>query len=510
MTFHDMRTDWRRLTQSHGDDSEATGVTTIGKAELTVDQLMAWVTQNVCIAVRSADRAVVEQAHRAAEAIADQRPVYGRTTGVGSNRDVVVERTVDQDLRLLRSHATGSGDRLPRKTVRAAMLIRLNQLLRGGSGMHPDIVDAMVAALNDDDLPVVHAYGAIGTGDLNGFAEIGLALMGELPLESGQMHAYWQPRRGDALAFISTNAMTAAVGCLALSAGRNWLAHCEMTGCLSLMAVRGSQESLAAAVHEARPQPGQIVVARRLRSLLAGQAWQAARIQDSYGFRAMPQVLGALHAALADLAGVLEIELNAASENPLVSAAEHDVFHNGNFHALPIALACDHTKLALFSATQLTACRLTNLSDPTMTALAPFLAELPAGSSGTMLLEYNAAAALARLRTMATPATLGSVVISRGTEDHASFASQAVEQLFSCISDAACVLACELLGATRAIMQSRPGQTLAASTPLGAYFVRLRQCVHDSMADRPLGEDIAQTLLFLQQPLIADTGTSHD
>ncbi|MFE7417634.1 aromatic amino acid ammonia-lyase [Rhodococcus sp. NPDC057529] len=441
---------------------------------------------------------LVYQSWKTAGRAAQRRQVYGRTTGVGANRDTQVEQQIEQDSRLLRSHATGAGEFVPHGTVRAAMLVRLNQLLAGGSGMHPAIIDALVASLDSDDLPRVHASSSIGTGDLSQFAEIGLGLIGEAALESGRVHTLWTPSVGDALALISTNAMGIARGLLANQLFERWLDHCQATACLALIATQGSAEPFADQVHQARPQPGQAEVAADVRHLLRGHHWHPKRVQDSYGFRALPQVLGSARNALNAYSTTLNIELNSAAENPLVSAIDDDVFHNANFHALPLAAACDHSKLALASAAQLSGRRLANLTEPAITDLRPFLAGGPPGSSGIMLLEYIGAAALSRLRSAAFPATLGTTVISRGTEDHASFGSQATDQLHDCISAANEVLACELQAAVRALSLSKV--SLDSSTPLGSYFLRARHHLNSSMVDRPLGDDHAAAVTFLRQP----------
>jgi histidine ammonia-lyase len=433
-----------------------------------------------------------------AGACADRRPVYGRTTGVGANRSVTLANRTEQDRRLLRSHASGMGEYLPTRTVRATMIVRLNQLLNGGSGIHPDVIVAMAGALADGNVPQVHAHGAIGTADLSALAEIALALMGEVPFENGQVRKYWVPVTGDALPFIESNALTVAQGCLGLAEGEIWLDHYLLVSCLSLVAVHGSTEPFAHAVHAARPQPGQAQVAQQVRENLAGYTPAGTRVQDSYGFRALPQVAGAMRASLDSQAAVLGIEANAAPENPLFSVEDGDVFHNANFHALPLALAMDHTKLALSSAAHLSGARLNNLSDPGMTGLNPFLSDDEPGSSGVMLLEYNSAAALARLRNAAQPASLGLTVISRGTEDHASFAAQGADQLRDALRAATDVVACELLSAVRAL--SINGTVPDPATRLGRYFLQAQSRFNADVTDRPLGEDLSQAVSMLQNP----------
>ncbi|WP_430334336.1 aromatic amino acid ammonia-lyase [Rhodococcus sp. ACT016] len=440
---------------------------------------------------------LMERSWKTATSASRRRQVYGRTTGVGANREVQIDHAPDQDLRLLRSHATGAGPYLSHDSVRAAMIVRLNQLSAGGSGMHPDIVEAMSKSLSHDDLPRVHASSAIGTGDLSQFAEIALGLMGEADLESGRRDPLWRPRPGDALPFISTNAMGIARGMAACSAMERYIGHYEAVASLSLIATHGSTEPFDEFVHAARPQPHQASTAARIRTLVAEHQWTPRRVQDSYGFRAIPQVLGPAKHALESYSASLDIESKSAAENPVVSVDRDDVFHNANFHAQALALACDHSKLALFGVANLSIRRLANLTEPAFTGLDPFLSVGPAGSSGVMLLEYVAAASLARSRNSASPATLGTVTISRGTEDHASFHSQAVEQLQDCIQSAHEMLACELIAAVRALRIL--DVSLDSDTPLGAYLQRASSVLDPNSLDRPLSSDHTNAVAFLNQ-----------
>ncbi|WP_125610526.1 aromatic amino acid ammonia-lyase [Specibacter cremeus] len=464
---------------------------------LTCHRLADLVRTQAPIDVDTAAVERVAQSHAAIASAATNRPVYGRTTGVGANRSIAVEGDRQgTDVRLLRSHGTGSGPWLPSAEVRAAMIVRLNQLLLGGSGMHQDIVDAFVATLNGGTLPRVHAHGSIGTGDLSAFGEIALGLMGEAQLDDGTAHTTWQPHEGDALPLISTNAMTIAKGGLLTARLEEWLERYARVGAMSLMAVHGSMEPFAPAANDAHPHPGQLAVARTMNRLLSDERWESERVQDSYGFRALPQVAGALAHAIELQTRAVETELNSAAENPFVSIESRDVFHNANFHTIELALAVDHTKLALSSAAHLSLARLNDLSNPAMTGFSPFLSVGEPGSSGIMLLEYNAAAALSRLRTAAQPSSLASVVISRGTEDHASFSTQAVDQLGQCLEAASVVLACELIAGVRALtLQKREPRP---DTDLGRCF---REAVPllgtDDLGDRSLSDYLANAIQYI-------------
>ncbi|MET8141277.1 aromatic amino acid ammonia-lyase [Sphaerisporangium sp. NPDC005288] len=222
----------------------------------------------------------------------------------------------------------------------------------------------------------------------------------------------------------------------------------------------------------------------------------AARIQDPFGYRCLPQVHGPAVEAGAALERVLDVEINAAAENPLISAAGGTVHHHGGFHQAPLGLALDHLRVALLHTAHLSTARLATLVEPAFTGLRPFLADAAAGSSGVMILEYTASSALAELRNAALPAALGHVVLSRGVEDHAAFASQSARQTLRAASSYRLVLACELVAAVRALRQSGLGPAIAA-TPAGAAYTLAAARLDPRDEDRPLAPDIetAATLL---------------
>ncbi|WP_052226342.1 aromatic amino acid ammonia-lyase [Microbacterium mangrovi] len=470
-------------------------MTALDGTNLTIDEaLRLGAQEHPAIEVDARARDRVAASHALATELAGRRAVYGRTTGVGANRDTSVAQDVATDLRLLHSHATGSGELLDDRTVRTALIIRLNQLLRGGSGIHPDVIAALHAAIAENRMPRVHATGAIGTGDLSALAEIALALLGD---ESHGSPA-WDIHPGDALPFLSSNAMTLAMACIQIERLRRWQRSQASVAALSFLAVRASRECLQPEVQAARGQAGQEDAAGAVRALLADVPVTPLRVQDSYGFRAYPQVAGALAAAGDALERVVGAELVAAAENPLIDAASGDAFHNGNFHGLPVALATDHAGLALASTGQLSVARLTELSNPEMTGLGSFLGTGAPGASGVMLLEYNQAAAQAELRHSAQPASLGSVVISRGVENHSSFSTQAVGNLRRGLDAAFDVLACELLAALRAV--ELHGDRLDPQRPLGAFVAALVPLLGHDHADRSLSEDLAAARGYLDSP----------
>lgn len=430
--------------------------------------------RHTAVELAGSARAAMSRAHRFVEEAALRQPIYGRTTGVGANRDIV-SADPGHGQRLLASHATTGMPSYPDDVVRIGLLVRVNQLARGGSGLPPAVADALVDLLNNDDLPDLHRGGALGTGDIGALAELGLAL---------------GPVFEDAstLSLLSSNAITLAECCLAMVEASTLLRAVPVVGALTLVAMNGNAEAFDPRVHAARPHDGQTQVAARMRELLDGLPLVPARVQDPFGLRAFAQVLGPSLQLVDALEQALVVDINAAAENPLV--AEDAVLHNGNWHAMPIALQLDALRLSLHSVATLSTSRLANLIDPELTGLSRFLASGPAPSSGALMLEYVAHDALAMVRSHAQPATLGTATLSRGAEHHASFAPQAAGLTTELLQQLRTVLACELVAACRAILLAEltPEDLLPAR--IGAWLKDAFAALPHDTADRSLRDDV--------------------
>jgi histidine ammonia-lyase len=472
----------------------------IGDEPLTPEAVVAAARGGtIDVELTAAARERIRESRAVAEAAAERRTVYGRTTGVGANRQDPVPAADRRahSIGLLRSHAGGVGDALPAELVQATLLIRLAQIAAGGGGHRTEIADALAAILRAGPLPVLRDLGGIGTGDLTFLAQLGLALAGEgewapraavAPLRmSGAEPLDVGPRvrieAGDALALMSSNAATHAAATLAWADARELLDAGLGIAALTFHALAGNREAFAPQLAAARPLPGLAAVSDRMR-VLTEAAPEPARVQDPFGLRCLPPVAATLHATAAGLHGVLAVEINAAAENPLIVAGE--VLHHGGFHAAPCALALDALRLALVPFASMSAARLAHLMEPGLTGLAAFLAVDAPGSSGVLIAEYLAADALARLRAEAVPAVLGSVAISRGLEEHASFAWQAAGQARRAVLHLRTVLALEWVVAERALrMKGAPdGGVLGPLRALATGF-------DGRLEDRPIGPDTA-------------------
>lgn len=428
-----------------------------------------------------------------------RREVYGRTTGVGANRETAVSSgdSARHGLRLVRSHAGGGGPLIAAELSRGMLVVRVNQIAAGGSGVDPGVLDVLVDAINGGLSVPVPMWGAIGTGDLTALAMTALCLLGErewVPRLARPPHFALASR--DALAFISSNAATIGEAALACADLGELLEVATLIAAFSHLAAAASTEPYAEPVHAARPHPGQQAVAAVMRGLLAGETGLASRIQDPYGYRALPQVHGPAVDAAWHAEQIVTSEVNAAAENPLIDVAGRAVWHNGNFHTAYIGLALDAARAALFQTSALSAARLGTLVEPAFTRLAPFLATDPPPSSGIMILEYVSQSAIADIRRLAAPAALGSAVLSRGVEEHAGFSTQSARATTDVIPAYRIVLACELVAALRALRLRgiRPaGRTLADAFELAAGVLPA------DTSDRPLDGDVAAAQRLLPE-----------
>lgn len=435
--------------------------------------------------------------------------VYGVTTGVGPLREVAVDRHGGDagSRRLLRSHAGGGGAEMTLDLVRAAMVVRANQIAAGGAGLSPGLLDALVGALNAGLVPVVRELGSLGTGDLSVLAEIALALLGEgeviveasgrrapaaRALEEAGLRAPELSLR-DGLGFVSSGA--ASIGHAALVAVDVCGLHDAslVVGALSFDAGEADTVVLDARVQAARPHPGQVAVAERMRHLLGegdeirGAARTGASVHDAYPYRCFPQVEGAMRAVVEALDEILAVELNAASENALVVAADEVALPNGNFHGGVVALALDALRAALAQSATLAAGRVSLLLDAGFTGLPAMLAANPGPDSGAMILEYTAHTAAGEVRWLAAPVSAQAISVGAGVESHGSLATLGARVAHRAIERAQEIVAVELVLAVRAMRMRgrRPG-----SAPLrGVYSIATAE-LPASLEDRPLHADL--------------------
>ncbi len=456
-------------------------------------------------------RAVVERL------AAGDAPVYGVNTGVGLLADVRIPPADLEQLQrnVVRSHAAGVGEPLAREVVRAMMLIRANVLAKGFSGIRPLIADRLCEMLGRGVTPVVPSQGSVGaSGDLAPLAHMALVLIGEGEAEfegavieggealrrAGIEPVELHPKEGISL-INGTQAML-AVGCLELEAAETLANTADVIAALTLDAQRGTPRAFDARIHQARPQAGQLASAARLVRFFEGSQIREShrgcgRVQDAYSLRAIPQVHGAVLDALAEARRVFAIEVNSATDNPLVF--DDEILSGGNFHGEPLALQLDFLAIALAALAGISERRIDRLVNPALNeGLPAFLAGHPGLESGLMMVQVTAASLVAEIRVLANPASTGSITTSGNKEDFVSMGMTSAVKLQRLVRDARYVLAIEALCAARALDLLAP---LKTSPALERVRERIRAVSPPLAADRPLYRDLAAL-----ESLIADGG----
>jgi histidine ammonia-lyase len=422
----------------------------------TIADVVALADRNEQVSVAPSTLAALRRAHELAAELSTRNDIYGRTTGVGANRTTSVSPSdTEYGMRLLRSHAVDAGDPLDDRTVRAMLAVRLIQLCVPGAGLDPAILGGLETMLNEDALPELRQYASVGTGDLAPLAGTALTLIGERPA-SKPLTPMAQWGADSALPFMSSSALTVGRGCLALEELSRLERASSVVYTLSFLALEGNPQALSAIAAQAAAAPYAGTVADRLRTILATtgvQDVQPARIQDPYGLRVYPVAQASVVASLHSLEGQLQRTLNAAQENPLFDIEHEAVVHHGAFYQASLSLELDGITLALALTAPITHSRIRMLNDPDTNGGNAFLADDADGSSGLMMVEYVAAGAIAEIRNAAQPASAGTLVLSRGAEEDATFASQGVQQLERSIAAYRVLLCCELVGAVRLLRQ---------------------------------------------------------
>jgi histidine ammonia-lyase len=422
--------------------------------------------------------------------------VYGLTTGVGALRNVPTDITpsdgTSHALRLWRSHATGFGETYDDATARAAMAIRLHQITSGRSGVSAGLAASLGAAVAHGAVPDLHRFGSIGTGDLVPLAELGLTLVGERPWRSGE--APNAPLDdGDALPFMSSNALTLATAALVHRRLALLSEAAEKVTALSAVALQASVQAFDPRVHAGRPDASQQGVARRLMALLAPVDWVPARVQDPFALRTVPQVHAPFVDALVTTEQAVVVEVDDSTENPLVTA-DGTPLHHGGFVTARLSATLDALRQATYPVISLSAARLSALINPSLSGLPAFLASGPAGSSGVMILEYLAQDALA------PPVSTGHASVSLGLEEHASFSTQAVWASEQMVALAPVVLGCELVAAVRAL---RMDPSRLPDSPVRQVYDAAAAVLDEDRADRPFSDDLAAAVRLVETGLVA-------
>jgi histidine ammonia-lyase len=448
-----------------------------------------------------AARALVEEA-------AHGEHTYGVNTGFGRfvSRSIPDELAEELQLRLLRSHACGVGAPYPPEVVRAAMLLRANALAKGFSGARVEVVELLIRCLNRGVLPHVPARGSVGaSGDLAPLAHLALPLVGEgeawvagelLPGDRALAAVGLEPitlAAKEGLSLINGTQFMAAMCALGLVRAQRLARAADIACALSLEALQGSRTSFLEAIHAARPLRGQGDSAANVRALLDGSAiieshrW-CDKVQDAYSLRCAPQVHGATRDLLDYVEATVAVELNAATDNPLVLVAEGQVVSNGNFHGQPLAFALDALAMAVAELANISERRVERLVNPSLSdGLPPFLTVEGGLNSGFMIPQYVAASLVSENKVLAHPASVDSIPTSAGQEDHVSMGNAAGLKMLVVLDNVEHALAIELLAGAQGVEFLAPLEPGAGAAAAREFVRGLSDRLED---DRPLGPDI--------------------
>ncbi len=451
-------------------------VLTINGANLQVDDVVS-VARGRPVALDDAALPRLLRSRQAVEAlVARGEIVYGITTGFGRFKDTIIsaDQTRQLQLNLVRSHAAGVGPALAESVVRAMLLVRANTLAMGYSGVRPRLITALLDLLNAGVHPRIPAQGSLGaSGDLAPLAHLTLTLIGEgeafyqgalLPGGEALHRAGLTPvvlEAKEGLALLNGTAFMVGLGALLTRRAINLALTADVAACLSLEALHGTDRAYDPRVHAVRPHPRQIDCAAFLRRLLGGsdllRPADSPNVQDPYTLRCVPQVHGAARDAIAYTRWVINIELNAVNDNPIIFVDEAgdgvDVISAGNFHGEPVALAMDYLKLALTEIGNMSERRIAQLVDADSNGhvLPMFLTAHGGLESGYMLAQYTAAALASENKVLAHPASADTIPSSANVEDHVSMGATAARQAEQILTHTETIVAIELLAAAQGV-----------------------------------------------------------
>ncbi len=482
---------------------------------LTRRDYSAVVLENCPVRLSPRARAAMRKSRVVIERIiAEKQLVYGVTTGVGSLSTEHIDPAAARELQLnvVRSHSCGIGDPLSPEESRGLLLLRANTLARGLSGVRPLLAERLCDFLNHSIHPVVPRRGSVGaSGDLAPLAHVALALVGEGDVvfrgkrqrAAAAMQALGiKPLTLEAkegLSLVNGTQAMLALGLLALREAEILINTADVAGALSLDALRGSTRAFDERLHAARPHPGQMISARNVARLIRGSAVNkshqgCSRVQDAYSLRCLPQVHGAVRDAVSYTARVFEIEMNSATDNPLVFAKDGEVISGGNFHGQPLALALDLMALALTQLGGIAERRIDRLVNPLTSELPAFLTRSPGLESGLMLAQVAAAALASENKVLAHPASADSIPTSGNKEDFVSMGMAAALKLRPVIDNVRNILAIELICACQALDLLAP---LRSGKLVEEARKRVRAVSPHIHRDRPLHADIARVAALI-------------
>lgn len=491
---------------------------TIHPGKMTLEDLRIVFQQAVTVALDKRSHAVIEKSVATVNKIIEEdRTAYGINTGFGllANTRIATKDLQSLQRSIVMSHAAGVGEPLDDDLVRLIMVLKINSLARGFSGIRLEVINALIALVNAQVYPFIPAKGSVGaSGDLAPLAHMSLILLGEgkaryegkwISAKKALEKAGLTPLKLEAkegLALLNGTQTSTAFALKGLFEAEKLLLSGIVCGALSVEATLGSRKPFDARVQEVRGQKGQIDVAAMFRDVLSPTSELAkshencVKVQDPYSLRCQPQVMGACLTQIRQAAEVILIESNAVSDNPLVFTDNGDIISGGNFHAEPVAMAADNIALALAEIGALSERRIALLMDTHMSQLPPFLVNNGGVNSGFMIAQVTAAALASENKALAHPSSVDSLPTSANQEDHVSMAPAAGRRLWEMAKNVTGILAIEWLSACQG-MDFREG--LKSSETLEKARKTLRDQVAYYDKDRYFAPDIEAAINLINQ-----------
>ncbi|MYD79718.1 MAG: histidine ammonia-lyase [Gammaproteobacteria bacterium] len=441
------------------------------------------------------------------QSLESSRPFYGINTGFGKLAHVRIERSKLDRLQenLIRSHAVGVGKPLSEDVVRLSMILKVNALAKGYSGVRPELVDLLCAFVNTGVFPSVPSQGSVGaSGDLAPLAHIAKALIGEgtvsrdgktssiaeVMKESGLNPIQLAPKEG--LALLNGTQVSTALALIALFKAERILSASLIAGAMSAEATKSSDTPFDERIHQVAGHPGQQDVSALLQRLMSDSEIRAShvscnRVQDPYSIRCQPQVVGACLDVFRHAADVLRVEANSVTDNPIVFTETKAILSSGNFHAEPIAMVSDYMAISIAEIGALSERRIALLMDSNMSQLPEFLVKETGVNSGFMMAQVTAASLASENKVLAHPASVDSIPTSANQEDHVSMATFAARRLHDMLDNTSRIVGIELIAAAQGIEFRRP---LKTSEPLEESLKQVRGLSEPYIQDRSLANEI--------------------
>lgn len=488
---------------------------------LTVDDLHAVAFVGRRVALHDAARRAMQASRDVVDRIvAEGRVVYGISTGFGklSESRISVAELGRLQHNLIRSHAAGVGELMPLEETRALMLLRANVLAKGFSGARPEVADRLCSLLNEDVYPAIPCRGSVGaSGDLAPLAHLALVLIGEgevvdagqrVPSREVLLRLSIPPlelQAKEGLALTNGTQATLGTGVIALRRAGQLVDLADLSGAMTLEALQGTPVAFDPRIHAVRPHPGQRQVAERLLRFLHGSEIRdnhlhCSRVQDAYSLRCMPQVHGPVRDCFEQVLSTVEVEMNSATDNPLVFVESGEVLSGGNFHGQSLGLAFDYIGIALSELASITERRIERLLSPEYGNLPPFLADEPGLNSGFMIAQVTAAALASENKVLSHPASVDSIPTSGNKEDHVAMAMGAALKLKQIVTNLHSILAIEFLCAAQGLDYLQP---LRAGAVVQGAYEHIRTQIPHMREDRVLSADIDTMSKIMLEPAFA-------